>query len=82
MCPTFEDARDRMKSRAAALGEGELATWRDQVAAAPDLRLAKVMRVRRAIVANQYDEEAMLDRSLGQIHAEIGMLCRTEYADD
>ncbi len=82
MGPSFDEARDRLTLRGAGLGDRELAGWCNRVADVPDLRLAKVMRVRRAIGSNQYDEAAMLERTLGELEAELGALCRDGAADE
>jgi hypothetical protein len=58
------------------LGDQDLDTWRERVANIPDLRLAKVMRIRRAIITHCYEEEAVLEKAIGNLHNDIGVLCR------
>ena len=58
------------------LGDQDLDAWRERVANIPDLRLAKVMRIRRAIITHCYEEEAVLDKAIGNLHNDIGVLCR------
>lgn len=59
----------------------ELDYWRDRVASVPDLRMAKVMRVRRALATHSYDEEAILEKALATIQHEVGLLCRRDPLD-
>ena len=58
------------------LGDQDLDAWRERVANIPDLRLAKVMRIRRAIITHCYEEEAILEKAIGNLHNDIGVLCR------
>ena len=58
------------------LGDQDLSAWRERVADIPDLRLAKVMRIRRAIITHCYEEEAVLEKAIGNLHNDIGILCR------
>jgi hypothetical protein len=64
------------------LSDRELAQWKTRLADIPDLRLAKIMRLRRAIAANSYDEEMALERMLENIQNELGVLCRVDPAGD
>ena len=52
--------------------------WQERITDIPDLRLAKVLRVRRAIITNYYDEEAILNKVIRRIQNEVGVLCRKE----
>lgn len=59
-----------------SLTEGELDHWCARLVEVPDLRFAKVMRVRRAIATHAYDEAHILDRILGTLEDDVGILCR------
>lgn len=67
------------RSAAARLDEGELELWRERLAAVPDLRIAKIMRARRAIATDSYDEQAILDRTIDLIQDDVGIMCRAEF---
>jgi len=54
----------------------DLARWKEHLDELPDLRLAKVMRLRRALASGSYDEEQALNRMLGRIENDLGVLCR------
>ena len=58
--------------------ETELERWCERMADVPDLRFAKVMRVRRAIATQAYDESQILDDILGTLENDIGILCRRD----
>ena len=64
--------------RLTGLGANEFDRLRELMADVPDLRLAKVMKVRRAIATRSYNEDASLTRSLPIIENEIGVLCRSD----
>ena len=61
---------------ATGLDAGELEHWRDLAADTPDLRMAKIMRIRRAIISQEYDEEPRIERMLGMIQRDLTILCR------
>lgn len=54
------------------LNQAELEHFKSLVDAAPDIRMDKVMRIRRAIETNTYDETAMLERALARLEDELG----------
>jgi hypothetical protein len=58
------------------IDEDELAFWKERLSAIPDLRWAKVMRLRRAIHTNGYDESTSIDKMLRCIDQDLSMLCR------
>ncbi len=58
------------------IDEDELAFWKERLSAIPDLRWAKVMRLRRAIHTNGYDEATSIDKMLQRIDQDLAMLCR------
>ena len=64
------------------LPDEEMVRWKEHLADVPDLRLAKVMRLRRAIASDSYDEESALERMLGSIQSELGVLCRAETGEE
>ncbi len=57
------------------IDEDELAFWKERLNAIPDLRWAKVMRLRRAIHTNGYDESTSIDKMLRRIDQDLEMLC-------
>ena len=65
-----EDAKMRQN-----IDEDELAFWKERLSAIPDLRWAKVMRLRRAIHTNGYDESTSIDKMLRRIDQDLAMLC-------
>lgn len=69
--------RSRMRAQGGdvPLSPAEVDRWCEQAAAVPDIRLTKVMRIRRAIVTRAYDEDAGLEQSLDVIRDELGVLC-------
>jgi hypothetical protein len=65
--PSGSSQRHRSK-----LNQAELEHFKALVDAAPDIRMEKVMRIRRAIETNTYDETAMLERALARLEDELG----------
>jgi hypothetical protein len=55
---------------------GELELWKTRLADLPELRWAKVARVRRAIVTDRYESDLVLDVTVDGLQSEIGILCR------
>ncbi len=63
------------------IDEDELAFWKERLSAIPDLRWAKVMRLRRAIHTNGYDESTSIDKMLRRIDQDLAMLCRDSESE-
>ncbi|GJM23666.1 MAG: hypothetical protein DHS20C16_00810 [Phycisphaerae bacterium] len=63
------------------IDEDELAFWKDRLSAIPDLRWAKVMRLRRAIHTNGYDESTSIDKMLRRIDQDLSVLCSESDSD-
>ena len=59
-----------------------MAEWLERVADVPDLRMAKVMRLRRAINSQSYDEGAIIDKVLSLVENEVGVLSRRDLLVD
>ena len=54
----------------------DLDGWKARLADLPELRWAKVARVRRAIVTDRYETDLVLDVTADGLQSEIGILCR------
>ncbi|NOX58741.1 MAG: hypothetical protein GXP29_07785 [Planctomycetes bacterium] len=65
------------------IDEDELALWKERLDVIPDLRWAKVMRLRRAIHTDSYDESTSIDKMLSRVDQDLSMLGRrSETYDD
>lgn len=53
------------------LSQAELEHFKTMLDAVPDIRMDKVLRIRRQIESNTYDESAMLDRALARLEDEL-----------
>lgn len=69
-----QDRTPRGLSPKNIIDEDELAFWKERIHAVPDLRWAKVMRLRRAIHTNGYDESASIDKMLLRVDQDLSVL--------
>lgn len=53
----------------------ELAHWHARACAAPDVRLARVLRIRRAIIAQDYEDDARIDYVVDAISDDLTDSC-------
>jgi hypothetical protein len=53
--------------------------WVERAAGLPDLRWDKVAAVREDLSRDRYEVTSRLDRILGELHNEVGVLCRREF---
>ncbi|HRX84885.1 MAG TPA: hypothetical protein P5572_07700 [Phycisphaerae bacterium] len=65
---------NRLDAVTGPLSAGELAHWRERVAAIPDVRMHRVLRVRRAIHDRGY-EATRIDRVVEALGADLDLLC-------
>lgn len=73
MLMPYQDGPDAKNPRN-IIDEDELAFWKERIHAVPDLRWAKVMRLRRAIHTNGYDESASIDKMLVRVDQDLSVL--------
>lgn len=81
MLMPYQDGPDA-KNPHNIIDEDELAFWKERVHAVPDLRWAKVMRLRRAIHTNGYDESASIDKMLVRVDQDLSVLSGNEFDEE
>ena len=80
MLMPYQDGPDAEKSHR-IIDEDELAFWKERLSTIPDLRWAKVMRLRRAIHTGGYDESMSINKMLLRVDQDLAILCRRPETD-
>ena len=55
-----------------------LTYWQERISQIPDTSLAKVLRVRRAVITDYYEKDAILNKAIRRIQKELNALRREE----
>jgi len=72
---------DRDPRAGAPFSPEELEHWRRRIAALPEVRIARIIRARRAIIDREYEGDRPIDAVVDALSADLADLPDTDDAD-